>query len=64
MAQVQSLLDAVPVDYLIVESLGHSVEMKRFLKGVVQAFPDRWELVFRAPQGEGLVYRRAGTRSG
>ena len=63
MAQVQTLLDTVPVDYLIVESLEHSKEMQRFLKGVVHAFPDRWELAFRAPQGEALVYRRAGTRT-
>ena len=62
MAQVQSLLDAVPVEYLIVESMGHSKEVRRFLKGVVEAFPDRWELAYRAPQGEGLVYRRTGTR--
>ena len=56
----------MPVDYLIVESVGNwqSAKLQRFLKGVVQAFPDRWEPVFRAPQGEGLVYRRTGTRSG
>jgi hypothetical protein len=59
-ALVQELLDAVPVRYLVTERLGHAGLVRRFLDGAVDAYPDRWELVYTAPKRTARVYRRAG----
>ena len=39
------LLDSVPVTYLILDE-GLAIDSKRFMKGVVEGFPDRWKRVY------------------
>jgi hypothetical protein len=41
------LLESVPVTYLVLdEGLDITVDSKRFMKGVVKSFPDRWKRVY------------------
>lgn len=45
--KAQQLLESVPVTYLILdEGLGLTLDSKRFMKGVVDRFPDRWKRVY------------------
>jgi hypothetical protein len=44
-AKAQQLLESVPVTYLILDE-GLAIDSKRFMKGVVEAFPDRWKRVY------------------
>lgn len=39
------LLESVPVTYLILDE-GLAIDSKRFMKGVVEGFPDRWKRVY------------------
>jgi hypothetical protein len=59
-ARVQDLLDAVPVRYILTEKLWHADLVRRFLDGTIEAYSDRWELVYTAPNGTARVYRRSG----
>lgn len=44
--KAQQLLESVPVAFLILDE-GLAIDSKRFMKGVVEAFPDRWKRVYR-----------------
>ncbi len=41
----EQLLESVPVTYLILDE-GLAIDSKRFMKGVVEGFPDRWKRVY------------------
>ena len=43
--KAEQLLESVPVTYLILDE-GLAIDSKRFMKGVVQGFPDRWKRVY------------------
>ncbi len=60
-AEADRLLAAVPVDYLVVDDLRfiHIAITGRYAEPVVQAFPERWTLVYGAPGRGTRVYRRA-----
>jgi len=45
--KAQQLLESVPVTYLVLdEGLDITVDSKRFMKGVIEGFPDRWKRVY------------------
>jgi hypothetical protein len=43
--KAEELLESVPVTYLMLDE-GLAIDSKRFMKGVVEGFPDRWKLVY------------------
>jgi hypothetical protein len=43
--KAQQLLESVPVAFLILDE-GLAIDSKRFMKGVVESFPDRWKRVY------------------
>ncbi len=43
--KAQQLLESVPVTYLILDE-GLAIDSKRFMKSVVEGFPDRWKRVY------------------
>jgi hypothetical protein len=57
----QRLLEAVPVDYLIIDNL-LAYELgevaRRYSIPVVQAFPERWKLIYAVADSGSRVYRR------
>ena len=44
--KAEKLLASVPVRYLVLDE-GLAIDSKRFMKGVVDRFPDRWKPVYR-----------------
>lgn len=42
--KAEQLLESVPVTYLILDE-GLAIDSKRFMKGVVEGFPDRWKRI-------------------
>lgn len=44
--KAEQLLESVPVTYLVVDE-GLPINSKRFTKGVVERFPNRWKAVYR-----------------
>jgi hypothetical protein len=44
--KAEELLASVPVRYLVLDE-GLAIDSKRFMKGVVDRFPDRWKPVYR-----------------
>lgn len=44
--KAEELLTSVPVRYLVLDE-GLAIDSKRFMKGVVDRFPDRWKPVYR-----------------
>lgn len=68
--KAQTLLDSVPVTYLLLDE-ELAVDTKRYMVSVVQQFPERWELVYTdsfVPErgkhvpGTLSIYRRVGLR--
>lgn len=53
------LLDEVPVDYLVVDDLGGPHISEHYAAPVVAKWPEKWRLVFTAPDGGAKVYERA-----
>jgi hypothetical protein len=57
----QRLLEAVPVDYLIIDNL-LAYELgevaRRYSIPVVRAFPERWKLIYAEPDSGSRIYRR------
>lgn len=43
--KAQQLLESVPISYLVIDE-GVAVDSKRFTKGVIESFPDRWNRVY------------------
>lgn len=62
-SEAQRLLDSVPVNYLIVDNIEAFDITRRYAAPVVQAFPERWELIYLTPGEGSRIYRRVD-RSG
>lgn len=60
--EARRLLDAVPVDYLVVDSLAFVDMTRRYGRPVVEADPAAWETVFRSGD-DVVIYRRIGRLS-
>ena len=58
-AKAQELLDAVPVDYLIIDTLSFLDIIQRYGRPVVQKYPALWEPVYTGPGGMTTIYRRS-----
>jgi hypothetical protein len=58
-AKAQELLDAVPVDYLIIDTLGFLDITRRYARPIVQRYPALWEPVYTGPEGGTTIYRRS-----
>jgi hypothetical protein len=54
----QRLLDAVPVEYLMIDDLDFLDVTRRYGEPVVAAHPERWKLVYGDPNTGTSVYRR------
>jgi hypothetical protein len=58
-AKAQELLDAVPVDYLIIDTLRFLDITQRYARPIVQKYPALWEPVYTVPEGGTTIYRRS-----
>ena len=58
-AEAERLLDSVPVAYLVIDELDFLDVSRRYGAPVVAAYPERWTLVYEAPEGGSRIYRRA-----
>jgi hypothetical protein len=58
-AKAQELLDAVPVDYLILDSLSVLDISRRYGSPVVQKYPALWEPVYTGPGGTTTIFQRS-----
>jgi hypothetical protein len=58
-AKISRLLDEIPVDYLVLDKLEGPYISERFAAPVVVEQPEKWRLVFTAPNEEAKVYERA-----
>jgi hypothetical protein len=54
--EAQRLMDSVPIRYLVIDSLGFVDVSARYAAPVVDAYPERWELVYSSAGSR--VYRR------
>ena len=52
------LLDAVPVRYLIVDSLEFVDVSRRYAAPVARAYPREWKLIYASPDSTSRIYRR------
>jgi hypothetical protein len=59
----QRLMDAVPLSYLVVDSLEFVDVGRRYTMPVIEATPDRWEMVYRGAEGAPRIYRRTTASS-
>ncbi|MEP6688557.1 MAG: hypothetical protein ABJC36_09430 [Gemmatimonadales bacterium] len=59
----QRLLDGVPATYLLVDNLSFLDVSRRYTRPVLQAYPDRWRLVYDAGENGPRIYQRAGKNS-
>ena len=58
-ADAQRLMDAVPLRYLVVDSLEFVDVGRRYTMPVIAAAPDGWEMVYRGAEGAPRIYRRS-----
>jgi hypothetical protein len=56
--EAQRLLDTVPVDYLLVDTLRFVDVGPRYVEPVVRELPERWQRVHATDDGRLLIYRR------
>jgi hypothetical protein len=59
-ANAQGLLDGVPAGYLLVDNLSFLDVSRRYIRPVLEAYPDRWRLVYEAGSEGPRIYQRAG----
>jgi hypothetical protein len=52
------LLDAVPVRYLVVDSLEFVDVSRRYAAPVARAYPREWKLIYASPDSTSRIYRR------
>ncbi len=62
-SNAQRLMDAVPLSYLVVDSLEFVDVGRRYTMPVIEATPDRWEMVYRGAEGAPRIYRRTTASS-
>jgi hypothetical protein len=58
-AKEQELLDAVPVDFLIIDELAFLDISRRYARPVVERYPALWEPVYTSLRGMTTIYRRS-----
>lgn len=63
-AEAQRLLDGVPVSYLVVDHLEFVDVGRRYTEPVVQAYPERWELLYSNGDSGSAIYRRVESLTG
>jgi len=56
--EARRLLDAVPVDFVVVDGLRFVDVSQRYASPVMAAHPEEWEAVYRQPDGPLAIYRR------
>jgi hypothetical protein len=61
-AKAASLLDQVPVDYVVVDQLSFLDVGRRYAGPVVERAGDRWPLLYAANDSGPRIYRRAGKK--
>lgn len=61
-ADAERLLEGVPISYLVIDDLDFLDVTRRYAAPVVATHPDRWSLVFGAPDGGSRVYRNVTSR--
>jgi hypothetical protein len=54
----QRFIDSVPVSYLIVDNLKFVDITRRYAAPIVEAFPERWELIYSSGKEGSQIYRR------
>jgi hypothetical protein len=59
-AKAASLLDQVPVRYVVVDQLSFLDVGRRYAGPVVERASDRWPLLYAANDSGPRIYRRAG----
>lgn len=57
-ATAQRLLESCPVTYVILDELDFLDVARRYTAPMIQNYPQRWQLVFSAQEGETRIYRR------
>lgn len=57
----EQLLDGVPVTYLLVDNLSFLDVSRRYTRPVLEAYPDRWRLIYTGGAEGPRIYRRVGT---
>jgi hypothetical protein len=58
----QRLVDSVPVSYLIVDNLESIDISRRYVAPVVEAFSERWELIYSPAEKGSRIYRRVTSK--
>ncbi len=56
----QRLIDSVPVTYLVLDRMVMGGGFNEKFPAMVQAFPQKWSLVYSSQNGDTRVYKRAG----
>ena len=56
--EAQRLIDSVPVNYLVVDSLDFLDVTRRYSLPMVKAFPLQWEMIYSTGDGTSRIYRR------
>jgi hypothetical protein len=59
--EAQRLADAVPLRYLVVDALEFTDVTRRYALPMLEAFPERWELVYASPHRQSRIFRRVGS---
>lgn len=59
--EAQQLLESVPVDYVIIDEFTFE-PTQRYLHPVIEANPQRWDLIYTVPGTRTRIYRRADRR--
>jgi hypothetical protein len=62
-AAARRLLEAVPVRYLVVDSLEFIDVSRRYAAPVTRAYSREWQLVYSSPDSTSRIYRRADAAS-
>jgi uncharacterized membrane protein (UPF0136 family) len=57
--EANRLLDEVPVDYLVLDKLGRPYISEHYVEPVIAKRPEKWRLVYSAPDEGAKVYERA-----
>jgi hypothetical protein len=56
--EAQRLLDSVPVEYVVVDTLRFVDISQRYARPAIESHPELWESVYRDPNGALSIYRR------
>jgi hypothetical protein len=62
--KAQRLMDSVPVQYVVVDNLEFIDVSQRYSAPVVEAFPERWKLIYSSPKKDSMVFERTRGKDG